>query len=187
MLCIVPFKKCSSVSCFTGWCKHQLCRPLCMGKSWFPGNHSLMMHTEHLVLIYLAPLSTATSQITIFFSIPTSLLVFPTLVLSRGPESAKVAIERHSWEFPGKWMWLSRRCRSQGSCWRLLLATELDPMCQCLLLCWNKLRRVAIRLQTLVLRSWLLCTLVQRLPCMHWSGVQSPVPDIFRFEIRLWT
>lgn len=34
-------------------------------------------------------------QITIFFPIRTSLLVFPTLVLSRGPERAQVAIERH--------------------------------------------------------------------------------------------
>lgn len=126
-------------------------------------------------------------QITIFFPIPTSLWVFPTLVLSRGPERAKVAIERHPWEFPGKGMWLSRRCRSQGSCWRLLLATELDPMCQCLFLCWNKLRWVAIRLQ-IVLKGWLLRHLVeQRLPCLHWSGVQSPVLNSFKFEIRLWT
>lgn len=56
--------------------------------------------------------------------IPTSLLVFPTFVLSRGPESARAAVERRPRERQERGrtgkaagMWPPRRCSRQAGRW----------------------------------------------------------------------
>lgn len=163
-LSLVPFPKLLwCFFCLVGWGKHQLCSLTVPWEIMVSGQCCTL---RHLVLITTAPLSTAAfrSQYSLginYFSLhccPFPPWCHQVDMKVQGPhfQEALMKIRRKGERWRKQdWMWPCHRCPSQASGWRLQLASDSDPMCQCLFLCWNKLKWVATaaRLQITVWRA----------------------------------